>query len=47
MKETGNEEFNPEQQFYLNYTRLKNVNNHPYLEIEVSCDLKWRKHIKF
>jgi len=33
------------QSYYLNKVRLKNVNAHPYLGVELSCDLKWEKHI--
>lgn len=34
-----------EQIYYLNNQRLKNVNSHPYLGIELSYDLKWTVHL--
>lgn len=37
---------NSAQEFSLNNIRLKNVNHHPYLGVELSCDLKWDRNIE-
>lgn len=33
------------QCYYLHNNRIKNVNSHPYLGIELNHDLKWNRHI--
>ena len=33
------------QNYFLNNTKLKTVNSHPYLGVELSSDLKWDRHI--
>jgi len=34
-----------QQAYFLNNARLQNVNSHPYLGIEFSCNLKWNLHL--
>lgn len=38
-------ETNSVQQYFLNNSKINNVNSHPYLGVELSSDLKWAKHI--
>jgi hypothetical protein len=39
-------ETNSTQEFFLNNIKLKNVNHHPYLGVELSSDLKFHQHFE-